>query len=410
MNKYDVAIIGGGLVGASLAIALSVSSETPLKVALVEAYPLQSKPGEKPAYQPSYDARSTALAWGTRQIYEDLGVWDAIKAHVTPIKHIHVSDKGRFGATRLHSDDYQQDALGYVVENHWIGQSLLATIASLNNVELICPDEVVDIECSHEGARLQLKERGQIAASVAVLADGGRSGLREKLNIDVSVQSYNQTALIANVTTSKHHEWVAYERFTESGPMALLPMGEQSQQDSRSALVWTLPEEQVDEVMGLSDADFLEKLQEAFGYRLGKFTQAGERASYPLVLSLSKEQVRPGLVVVGNAAHSLHPVAGQGYNLALRGVLRLASVVLKAKRQGRSLSSYQTLASFLPEQELDKAITVNISDLLSSLFATDNPYIGTFLGMGLAGLDVIKPAKDVLSEQAMGLAQSKSVL
>ncbi len=406
-QDYDVAIVGGGLVGASLALALA--SDVSMRVALVEAYPMNSAEGE-PAYQPSYDARSTALAWGTRLIYEDLQLWDQLQQHVTPIRRIHVSDKGQFGATRLHSKDYRQEALGYVVENQWIGQCLLAKIADCSNIDLICPDTVNDIYATSTGAKLTLEKFGEMHASVVVLADGGRSGLREKLAIEVSERDYEQTAIIANLSVSRHHDWTAYERFTPSGPMALLPMGEMRQSDARMALVWTLPKEEADKVMQMSDDRFLEKIQQAFGYRLGKFTQTGSRSSYPLVLSLSKEQVRPALVVVGNAAHTLHPVAGQGYNLALRGVMRLASALIDARREGKSLAGYDVLSRFLPEQDSDKSITVNFSDLLTHLFSTGNPYVSAFLGLGLAGLDLMPVVKGRLSEQAMGLAQSRAVL
>lgn len=409
LQDYDVAIVGGGLVGASLALALASAADVSIRVALIEAYPMGSAE-DSPTYQPSYDARSTALAWGTRLIYEDLQLWDQLRQHVTPIQHIHVSDKGQFGATRLHSKDYRQEALGYVVENQWIGQCLLAKVAECDNIDLICPDTVNDICATSAGAILKLDKFGEMTASVVILADGGRSGLREKLAIDVSERDYEQTAIIANLSTSKHHSWTAYERFTESGPMALLPMGEMRQSDARMALVWTLPKDQADKVIQMSDESFLEKIQHAFGYRLGKFTQTGSRFSYPLVLSLSKEQVRPALVVVGNAAHTLHPVAGQGYNLALRGVMRLSSALIEARREGKSLTSYDVLSRYLPAQDTDKSITVNFSDMLTRLFSTENPYISAFLGLGLAGLDLMPMVKGRLSEQAMGLAQTRAVL
>jgi 2-octaprenyl-6-methoxyphenol hydroxylase len=415
-EDYDVAIIGGGLVGASLALALTSAADVRIRVALIESYPLKvgisgsDSSSRQPSHQPSYDARSTALAWGSRLIYEELNLWPALSEHVTPIKHIHVSHRGYFGATRLRAEDHKQDALGYVVENQWIGQCLLSALAARPDIDLICPDSVEEVSTSMDGARLQLKNRGMISAAVAVLADGGRSGLRDKLAMDVVVHDYQQTALIANLDISKHHAWTAYERFTQTGPMALLPLGESALTGARSALVWTLPTAQTEAIMRQSDADFLHNLQQAFGFRLGKFTAVGERFSYPLLLSLCKEQVRPGLVVIGNAAHTLHPVAGQGYNLALRAVMRLASTLQQAKREGQPFASHALLSSYLPAQNKDRMITVSFSNLLTQLFGARNPLLGTFLGLGLAGLDVTPFAKSGLSERAMGLAQAKPVL
>ncbi|MBF3092230.1 2-octaprenyl-6-methoxyphenyl hydroxylase [Pseudomonas aeruginosa] len=317
MSKVNLAIIGGGLVGASLALALQAGArERGWSIVLIEPF----APGN--AYQPSYDARSSALSYGSRQIYERLGLWPAIAERAEPILHIHVSDRGRFGATRLTAIEEGVPALGYVVENAWLGQCLWKALDP-EVVRWHCPAEVKTLEAREGGYRLTLDDETQLDCELAILADGGRSGLREQLGIAVEQTPYRQTALIANVSPSEAHLGQAFERFTPSGPMALLPLPE-----NRCALIWTRPGKDAERLRGLDDAAFLGELQAAFGYRLGAFRQVGARHCYPLHLVEAREQVRPHLVVLGNAAHSLHPIAGQGFNLSLRDTLALVDALL----------------------------------------------------------------------------------
>lgn len=246
MSKVNLAIIGGGLVGASLALALQAGArERGWSIVLIEPF----APGN--AYQPSYDARSSALSYGSRQIYERLGLWPAIAERAEPILHIHVSDRGRFGATRLTAIEEGVPALGYVVENAWLGQCLWKALDP-EVVRWHCPAEVKTLEAREGGYRLTLDDETQLDCELAILADGGRSGLREQLGIAVEQTPYRQTALIANVSPSEAHLGQAFERFTPSGPMALLPLP-----DNRCALIWTRPGKDAERLRGLDDAAFL---------------------------------------------------------------------------------------------------------------------------------------------------------
>ncbi len=415
-NHFDVVIIGGGMVGASLAVALG---HTALKVAVIEQYPLSAPNEDRPTqYQPSYDARSTAISWGSRLIYQRLGLWSELAQHVTPIERIHVSDRGRFGATRLNADDYKVDALGYVVPNEWIGTTLTAAVKSLANTAYICPAKVETISRNAKSTEITLSGQSlpdhlkdtTLTADLVVIADGGRSETCQKLGINMKVESYGQHALIANVSTSKHHQFEAYERFTDTGPMAMLPLGETDTSDTRCALVWTLPESEVEAVMDMADAEFIALLQERFGYRLGHILKVGERFCYPLKLSQAEEQVRSGIVVVGNAAHALHPVAGQGYNLALRGVVALAELISTAAAKGENIGALAMLQRYLDARLDDQDKTILFSDKVTRLFGDTHAGVGLLRDMGLVGLDILPTAKRIFAKQAMGMGGSEAKL
>ena len=381
MSRVNLAIIGGGLVGASLALALQAGARARgWKIVLIEPF----APGN--AYQPSYDARSSALSYGARLIYEHLGLWQAIAERGEPIKDIHVSDRGRFSTARLSASEEGVPALGYVVENAWLGQCLWKSLD---------PAEVIHMQPLEDGYRLTLNDETTLDCDLAVLADGGRSGLREKLGIHVRQQPYNQSALIANITPSQPHAGMAFERFTEEGPMALLPLP-----DNRCALVWTRLGMDAQRLAALDERSFLSELQGVFGYRLGTLKQVGARHLYPLTLIEAQEQVRPHLAVLGNAAHSLHPIAGQGFNLSLRDARALADALLGSDKQP---GDFATLLSYQQAQQLDQQLTIGFSDKVTRVFGSEQPLVSFGRNLGLLGLDLLPPAKRWFARQAMGL-------
>ncbi|MDG1579662.1 2-octaprenyl-6-methoxyphenyl hydroxylase [Pseudomonas sp. GOM6] len=389
MSRVQLAIVGGGLVGASLALALQAGARARgWKIVLVEPF----APGD--AYQPSYDARSSALSYGSRQIFERLGLWPALAERAEAISQIQVSDQGRFGATRLSAEDEGVPALGYVLENAWMGHCLWRALDPAV-VEWRCPAEVVRMEALGDGYRLHLGDDSVMDCDLAVLADGGRSGLREQLGIAVRHTPYEQCALIANITPAEAHGGQAFERFTAQGPLALLPLSEQ-----RCALVWTRPPVDAERLQALPDAEFLAELQQAFGYRLGSLRQVGTRHVYPLALVEAAEQVRPNLVILGNAAHSLHPVAGQGFNLSLRDTQALAETLLASDQ---ALGDFAVLQRYLQRQQQDQALTVSFSDRVTRLFGRGESLLVAGRTLGLLGLDLLPPAKRWFARQAMGL-------
>ncbi|MGB1236758.1 MAG: 2-octaprenyl-6-methoxyphenyl hydroxylase [Pseudomonadales bacterium] len=405
---YDIAIVGAGMVGASFAAALlEQAQELGWRIALLEPQPLENS--VQAPYQPSFDSRSTALAYGSASIYQQLAVWEALSVRAQPIEHIHVSDRGHFGAARLHASEERVPALGYVVENKWLGQVLQQHLQShraagcLDYLSGAVVSEVVRVDEQMQLRYSRDDSEHQLCAELVVMADGGRSALRQKLGISYSEQSYQQHALICNVGVDRAHGNIAYERFTSAGPMALLPLADEAG-TARMALVWTTPEDEIEARLALDEAAFLAQLQEAFGYRAGRFVQLGERFSYPLKLQRASEQVRPGLAVVGNAAHALHPIAGQGFNLALRGVAELAAELFKSAHNGESLGDYSRLLAYQEARLSDQRNTIGFSDKSMKLFAMEHRAVilGRDLGLGL--MDVCQPLKTLFSRSAMGLA------
>lgn len=390
-GRGRIAIVGGGLVGASLALALlqGGAHERGWRISLIEPH----APGD--GFQPSYDARCSALAWGTRLIYERLGLWAAIAARAEPITRIHVSERGRFAATRLSAAEEGVPALGYVVENAWLGHCLWQRLQGVPGLDWHCPARVAQARAQAGGYRLTLDDGSPLDCELLVLADGGRSELRTQLGIHVRRTPYGQTALIANLTAERGHGGEAFERFTADGPMALLPMAER-----RCALIWTRPEADAERLLALDERAFLAELQVVFGYRLGALGRLGARHAYPLALLEAEEQVRSHLVVIGNAAHGLHPIAGQGYNLSLRDVVALADSLLWSDA---GLGELAGLQRYLDGQRLDQTLTVGFSDRVTRLFSNARTPLAQARGLGLLGMELCPPARHAFARQAMGL-------
>ncbi len=391
---YDILIVGGGMVGASLALALRHSG---LRLGVIEAVPYGA------VAQPSYDDRSVALAYGSRRIYTGMGVWQRIEqAGVTPIRRIHVSDRGHFGSARLDSAAMGVEAMGYVVENRVLGAALMQLLAASENIHLISPAEVHDVEFSAHAAHVSLTQAGvssQLSARLLVAADGGRSIVRTRLGITTTREDYAQCAVITNITLEHPHDGVAYERFTEHGPLALLPMS-----DNRCSMVWSLPPVEAERMLVLSDSEFLQELHTCFGDRLGAFVKTGKRRSYPLTRTRVDEQVRPRLVLIGNAAHTLHPVAGQGFNLGLRDVAALAQVLVDAQGAGNDLGDLVVLQRYATWRRRDNKAVSAFTDGLVRVFSNALPPVVMARNLGLLLLDLVPPAKRGLMRRTMGLA------
>ncbi|KTD03857.1 2-octaprenyl-6-methoxyphenyl hydroxylase [Fluoribacter gormanii] len=377
-KEIDILIIGGGLTGATLMLALQGLGYNTL---LVEAKPFSDK------INPDFDARSLALSPASRRILTMLGVWDLLKDHATAIDMIHVSDQSHFGISRLHGES---DApLGHVAEMQHINQALHQL---LPHDQIIAPASLKSLDYDQHSATI-LTDSGEInvAARLIVAADGAQSSARRFCSLPAKTKLYGQHAIVANVGLLKPHGHRAYERFTMHGPLALLPM-----QDNRMSLVWAVPPKEADHLLSLSDADFLRELQQAFGYRLGRFAKVGKRFSYPLQQVLMPIQAKWPVVFVGNAAHTLHPVAGQGFNLGLRDVATLAQCIAEQGLNAEMVQHYVQLRS-----HDQKAIT-RLTDGLIHVFTSRLPGFGVARGLGLIALDNIPVLKNLLARYARG--------
>ncbi len=391
-TKYDIIIAGGGMAGASLACALA-NEET--SIALIEAIPL------KLDNQPSYDDRGLSLSLSSQRILKALNIWPQIAMNASPIRHIHISDRGHFGFVRLHAESVNLDALGHVVIAREFGQALISQIENVNNVEFISPSEVVEVKHEPDHVRLTLtygNERKKLLGRLLVVADGVHSKIRDQLGINSQIKDYGQTAIVTNVSPERPHEDTAYERFTESGPLALLPHTQQ-----RCVVVYAVPTEKTDNYLGLSETEFLSQLQRRFGRRLGRFTKAGARKAYPLLLVKPQEQICDRIVLLGNSAHTIHPNAAQGFNLCLRDIAALAEQLIHAIRIGQDPGNRQLLDAYVAARRSDQQRVIRFTDQLADLFSNQHLAKIIVRDAGMLITDLIPAFKQRLMLQGMGI-------
>ena len=391
-QDYDLLIVGGGLAGNCLALALKSSG---LKIAIVE-----TNTREQILASPAGD-RALALASGTVRMLDQLGIWQGIGHTATPIRQIHVSDRGHFGKTRLSADKEKVEALGYVITARTL-ETYVANLVTEAKIELICPARVAGLMSGHDEVSVSLKKGPDFFSVIAKLvigADGGNSSIRRLLDIPQQVTDYGQTALVTTVRSALANKNTAYERFTASGPLALLPVG-----PYHSSVVWTKTTEDAEALMAGNDADFLTGLQHCFGYRLGELTLTEPKRAFPLTLIRAEKMVSGRAVIIGNAVHQLHPVAGQGFNLGLRDVIQLADQLTHQKNQNNDIGAADFLAAYAVSRQKDHDRTILFTDNLVRIFSNDWLIIAAARNMGLTLLDHIPVAKTALARHAMGLA------
>ena len=389
-RHYDVAVVGGGMVGASLAVALAPLG---LRVATIEAIAHDSDS------QPSFDERTTALSNGSRRILESLGVWAELQPMATPIRRIHVSDQGRFGFARIDAAEQGVAAMGYVVPNRALGAALWSRLKA--DAPLWCPAQVLRITPGEHAVDVEIERDGRtelISAKLVVAADGAQSAVRGAFGIASESRDYEQTAVITTVLPQRFHDNVAYERFTDEGPMALLPI-----EGGRCTLVLTLSPARAHAAMAWSDAEFLAEVQRRFGFRLGRFLKAGRRAAYPLILTRAARTSARRCVIIGNAAQSLHPIAGMGFNLGLRDVACLAELIAEGRRQSPAdAGAPHLLAEYDAWRRADRGGVIAFTDGLVRLFANPLRAVRLFRDLGLLVFDLLPPAKSALSRLSTG--------
>ncbi len=391
-NHYDIVIAGGGMIGTSLALALSPLK---LRIAVVEAVARAEK------QQPSFDDRSTALSRSSQRMFEAMGLWKNIAKSSTPITSIHVSDRGRFGFSHIDAKEQGVEALGYVVINRTLGEVLQHALNEINGIELVCPGKITTVGLRPDMATVGIEAPDgtsrNLSCSLLVASDGANSAVRDMVGISASRVDYEQTAVVGNLQPDKAPMNRAFERFTDTGPIALLPVT-----GDRAAFVWTLSPAQAEGVMQLSDGVFTSKLQDAFGFRLGQFSRIGKRAAYPLALSKASRLVAGRCLLIGNAAHGLHPVAAQGFNLGLRDVAALSDCIADAEMS--DVGDAEILEKYAEWRRADQRKLVRITDGIVRLFGSAKAPVRALRNLGMLTFDLVPGVRSLFAKHMMGLA------
>ncbi|MDD9316336.1 FAD-dependent monooxygenase [Acinetobacter lactucae] len=399
--QQQVIIVGGGMVGLSLSLMLAKAN---IAVKLLEAvkYPNYDDQNVAP-YHSSFDARNTALSRRSVQIYQKLGLWDALQQHATPILQVHITEQGSFGKARLIAEQEKVESFGQVIENAWLGRVLLTQVRQQPLIELIDGVQVIALTQDAEQVHIEAK-RGEevlkLVSKLLIAADGRDSFCRQAIGVGVDVHDYDQVAIVTTVQTSKPHEQVGFERFSALGPLALLPLpGEY-----RRSVVWPVKKGTEGEWLGdENDQHFLNALQQTYGERAGKFEKTGKRFSYPLSQVLAHKQAVGRVILMGNAAHTIHPVAGQGFNLCLRDADVLVRYLVNQLTASDDIGNPDNLLAYEQARLSDQQRVIKFCDTVVRGFSNQNPLLKLIRNTGLIAFDVIPGVKPLVANYAMGL-------
>lgn len=393
----DVVVVGGAMVGGTLALALAQQG---FKVVLIDSRALG---GDDHASTNIIDRRTTAVAAATTSILDVWGIWSDLAADSCAIKSVHVSQRGRFGALRMHAEELEVPALGYVLDNAQYNRQLASKLATIANLTLVAPAEISGFSQSATAVNMEIVQGDKthfLEARLLVAADGVHSAIRAQLGIEVAETDYEQYALTASVESELDNKHIAYERFTSSGPLALLPVSPKI-----SSVIYTIDASQMAE-FGSTDSSqqarmFLQRVQQQFGYRLGKLKRCSQVDHYPLILRTAKRSYQGRTLLLGNALRTLHPVAGQGFNLAIRDIGKLMEILSDGDNVNDPGAS-AVLKKFATSRARDQSFTVSATDMLARIFRGENKSLSHLRGLGLIGLDIIPPLKHAFARRAMG--------
>jgi 2-octaprenyl-6-methoxyphenol hydroxylase len=400
--QQQVIIVGGGMVGLSLALMLAKSN---IAVKLLEAvkYPNYDDENASP-YHSSFDARNTALSRRSVQIYQKLGLWEALQQHATPILQVHITEQGSFGKARLVAEQEKVESFGQVIENAWLGRVLLTQVRQQALIELIDGVQVTSLTQDADQVQIEAMRNGEyihsLKSKLVIAADGRDSFCRQAIGVGVDEHDYDQVAIVTTVQTSKPHQQVGFERFSALGPLALLPLpGEY-----RRSVVWPVKKGTEAEWLGEeNDQHFLDALQETYGDRAGKFEKTGKRFSYPLAQVLAHKQAVGRVVLMGNAAHTIHPVAGQGFNLCLRDADVLVRFLMEQLAKSDDIGNPDNLLAYEQARLTDQQRVIKFCDSVVRGFSNQNPILKLLRNTGLIAFDVIPGVKPLVANYAMGL-------
>ena len=403
-DRVDLAIVGAGLNGSLLALAAAASG---IETVLIDRVPLQALAA------PAFDGRTTAVAYTSQQVFEALGAWPAIAPHAEPILDIRISDAGadaRPSPLFLHFDHREAmpegvpaAPMGWIVENRFLRSALLEHLARSPHLEVVAPDEVVETTRTPERATLRLKSGRTIVARLVASAEGRFGSLREEAGIGARSWSYRQTAIVLSARHERPHRGVAQEKFLPGGPFAILPMRDNEAGEHLSSIVWTERSDAARRLLALDEPRFAAELARRFGDHLGRVEPVGPRWSYPLHLVHAERYVDTRLVLVGDAAHGIHPVAGQGYNMGVRDIAALVEVMADARRLGLDVGAADTLERYARWRRADNYSMVVATDLLVRLFSNDIRPLRLARDVGMAAVNRVPALRRFFVRHAMGL-------
>lgn len=389
--SFDITIIGAGIVGVMAAIALAQRGH---KIALLAEYDLnKAHKNHTPL-----DIRSIALSLSSKRILQHFNCWQELQSICQPINDIQVSSQGHWGVTRLNYKEQHCDALGYVIESHHLEALLIKKLSDYSNIHVFHCSQYTQLEQETNGCTIQLnhdKKIKSILSQICLICDGAQSKAREMAGFNTQRYDYHQVAIATHVSGQHMQNTIAYERFTPQGPLAMLPLTQ-----SRYGLVWSNNPERSQQLMAMNDDAFLAELHQSFGYRLGKISEIGKRFAFPLIKQVTDTLVQQHCIVLGNAAHNLHPVAGQSLNLALRDIAHLSDFLMKLDDSEKQLECYQTLRMGDHQQ------VTQLGDTLVQLFSNNLPVLNHARSAALAMLDITPSLKNDFAWRGMGFAQT----
>ena len=392
MKKHDLIISGGGMVGAALAAALGQQS---IKVAVIEPHlPTLVWPMDE------HDIRVSAITRATEKMFDEVAAWSKMSSmRIAPYRHMQVWDESGDGAIHFDCTDLGEANLGHIIENSVIHKALLDRLEELESVELITPAQITELKQSEGDVEVSLDNGNRLSAKLLVGADGANSWVREQVGITTTGWLYDQSAVVATIQTEKSHQQTAWQQFMQNGPLAFLPLD----QEKLSSIVWSTSHAESARLCELAAEDFLAELQEAFGDRLGKMIHVGPRGAFPLQLKHANRYCSERVVLVGNAAHAIHPLAGQGLNLGINDVTELSRLVVEAHSTRRDLGEYALLRRYERARKGENIAVMAAMDGFKRLFSNDQPLLKIVRNIALNLADHAGPIKKRIIRQAMGL-------